>query len=1416
MAWFSSMSGLLPALVLVLGVLTGTEGSGGQGSAAESDLTPGISGTWSGARGTSRKVWAARGSSVLLECGLTTSSSGSSSSSSRSRSTLPAGDWLNVTWLRNNVSVLDRRHLLTPAGHLNITKMIHRRSGVTDEGEYRCLVTTHAGIITSPPITLRLASLTKNFILTPSNVTVVVGEALRLSCQIDSQPPASLTWTHDQQPLPQDDRYTTPFSGVLHIAEVQRTDAGFYSLLRKLSQDEDADRVKEQGTELKAVDECNDAKVKVMMKMNSGEDCTILQRDLADSKVGLNYTFETSTAMTEIPQKSLEIGGLELKEPLRVIQGEHAIIECLATGVPLPIISWQRKLNISENEGWEDVKNGTKGILVIGQGTLVLSDVQNTSAGRYVCTAKSVNLATEREATVSQVKYFVLLMPFQALYWELEFNSQEHGLCVKRFSEIYNEKVGHEYLKSLKQREWCESFASSFLSIPPSGPQIPIAPVAGSFSLSHTAPTGSSSFDLGSLLNGPETDHQPYPLTLIWIPNQQRRFHTVSPLVSSSEGVLGPFASVESRPAKKRVYSVSFSTKARLAKKVSHSSTSLASFSESVLTSSVSMESRPAKKVSQIYFPRLTLREWFQSLRLNGCVLKHVACHASCHEPSICVLWKYLWYLFLKLLCLCGLHWSRSMPHLASNGHTRLSIFFSEANGIERQAVSQNASHLLENLKPNTKYTAFVRAYNNFPSDQSERLVFSTAEDVPTGAPNVRLTQRSPTVLLATWGKLPPERARGTIIGYKIHWRRLNHHYYNVIEVSADVHEYEIHDLHPGKKYEVQVLAGTKVGYPTKNDWPWIRHNMSNRNKNSIPPPPIVTLKVINDTSEDESKKFTVKIDWKLPSENTAELEGYKLKYRRQDKPWIGPVNLSPTQTSYTVIGLEADWYEVQIKAYSADGDGGATEQVIHTFPPSPNTTLPPNTTWSIYQLEADPRSQTSIHLSWKLMEGQEGAAFYTIKYKQVTHSPNVADSTFVCSKTPETVITGLIPFTTYEFSVRAHESDKIYGPFSRPVQAITMGNIPSAPEDFIYEPTDASTIRLMWGLPEDASGIIKKYEILFSLDKRKPLSEWEVQEVDGKTATASVGGLVSNTEYWFRIRSCTVIGCGATTEPLAATIPAILPPNHALSTQSLYLICGSVGFVFLMLIVIIAIYVIKSRNMSSQPRVMTCNGNGHINGKRNTQGINAGQPEGQSDVEGQDMEVYIPMLTQIPPDFKSPPLDTKGGYPDSQVNGLNNPRCNGFIRSREQLQPGYHGEAQGGSEEENEQLVFGASSSNGATSRNQSHQNHRQELGETVGRRDQPSNFLDGAQPPSPEHQHPSPAHQHNHSGASHEGLTNLTSLTTLSATDSEVGMELDKAVVGGTGQQHVNSPHQSNHHHYNSGATRASSPQPPLTTVQ
>ncbi|XP_050735745.1 protogenin-like isoform X2 [Eriocheir sinensis] len=996
-------------------------------------------------------MWAARGRGVVLPC-------------LPPRPAPPSQEALGVTWHRNNVSVMNRRHQLTSLGHLNITKVIHKRTGITDEGEYRCLVTTSSGVITSAPITLRVASLTKYFVVSPSNVTVLAGEALRLSCQIDSQPPASLLWTQDQQPLPQHDRYTTPFSGVLHIVGVQATDAGIYRC---------------QATN----------NVLGKERRSSGVTVTVLEGGEEDA----------------YRRPSI----LSPKKHLRVKEGEEAVLECLATGLPLPTISWHRKLNTSEVEGWEDLTEESKGVSLGRYGLLTIHSVQKTSAGRYICIAKSINPTTKTEATISQEIVLDVLSP----------------------------------------------------------PKILTPPESLNTILAKTA-------RLDCIVSG----HPPPQVT--W-------YKDGLPVII--EGRIGQ------TKTNQLVFRNSITSDTGLYQCLAHNDAGYASsWAPIVINSSYNHPDPPQD---------------LRSLVLSS--------------TSVLLTWK---------------------PVMSTAEKIKAySIHFYEydTNGLEHQAVSQNTSHLLENLKPNTKYAAYVRAYSNFASDQSERLIFSTPEDVPTGAPSVQVTPTSPTVLLVTWKKLPPEQAQGTIVGYKIHWRKPNHHYYHVNEVSADLHQFEITDLHPGKKYEVQVLAGTKAGYPTKNNWSWTRLRMPTRTPRNVPMPPVVTLRVLNDTTEPEANKLAIKIDWKLPAESKAEVEGYILKFRRQDRQWKGPIDLQPNQSSYTITNLEADWYEVQVRAYSADGNGGATEQMIHTLPTSPNTTMPPTASWNIYQLEADPRSQTSIHLSWQV-EGQESASYYTVKYRQVTLSSVASEETLVCSETPETVISGLKPFSTYEFSVRAHESEKVFGQYSPPVQAMTMGSLPSAPEDFRYEPTDASTIRLKWGTPDGPQDGIKKYEILFTLDKTKPLSKWEVQEVDGEADVGMVGGLVSNTKYWFRIRSCTVTGCGATTEPLAATIPAILPTPPDISPEILYLICGSVAFVFVLLIVLITVYIIKYRSVASQPRILTCNGNGHINGKRTAIGAGKERLGGHMDSEGQEMDVYVPMLTQIPPDFKSPPLDTK------------------------------------------------------------------------------------------------------------------------------------------------------------------------------
>ncbi|XP_064099963.1 protogenin-like isoform X2 [Macrobrachium nipponense] len=1262
MAWYSSMSGILPRLVLVAFVLTGTDGSGGQTAAAESELSSGISGSW-GSDGYGRSVLAARGSSVVLPCrvggggtptrmfatggggsGSSSSSSGGGSAHTQAPRTPSPYEWINVDWRLNNVSVDDRRrYYVTPDGHLNITKVTHRRGRMraSNEGEFQCVVTTPAGVITSPPIHLYVASMTKNFVLSHTNVTVVVGEALRLSCQIDSQPPASLTWTHDEQPLPQDDRYTTPFSGVLHITGVRMTDAGTYKCRATNS--------------LAGKD-----------RRSNGISVTVVAQ-------GEGETYKPPSFLSP-------------KVPIQVIQGDNAVLECMATGVPLPTISWQRKVNIHEGDGWEDLKNGMNGITILGQGTLLISNVYNTSAGLYVCTAKSENPTTKKDESIFQELTLDVMVPPEIL--------------------------------------------------DPPKPSYPL--------LAKTV-----------RLNCSVTGH-PVP-RVIWYKNGL-------PIEFKGRIIEGPS-------------------------------------NQLVLTSSITSDTG-----------------MYQCLAIND------AGYASSWAPMLIKSSKNnpdppknLRYKVLSSTSVL-LEWDPVTPVDEIKAY---SVHYSETEGnkLEISVVSSNVSYLLEKLTPNTNYTVYLRAYSTSASDISERITFQTDEDVPTGAPKVRLTPVSPTTLLVTWSKLPPEKAQGTIIGYKIQWRKPNHYYYHVIEVGPNVFEYRITDLYPGKRYEVQVLAGTKMGYPTKNDWPWITKKMRERNPADTLPSPNVTIKVLNDTTGEDPNKYYLKIDWQPPEESEAEIEGYILKYRPKGKPWLGPVNLTPDQLSYTITGLDVAWYEIQLKAVNSVGEGLPSVQEINVHQGSLGNPTFPNTTHGIDQLEVNPLSQTSVRLSWKDAGGREVGTYFMVKYYEVPLLHQPPEPTLVRSDITETIITGLKPFSTYEFSVRAHESEKMFSAFSPPVQATTMDNLPPAPKVFKYEPTDTSTIRLLWDLPPNVKNSLTNYEILFTLDKNKPLSQWDVQEVDGELLSDTVGGLISNTPYYFRIRGCIHDRCGPVTEAMMATIPTVLKDGNHETTEKLYLICGLVATLFLVLIlVLLAVYCVKSRNMSTQPRVLACNGNGHINGKRCAQAVSLGQSEGHADIEGQEMEVYIPMLTQIPPDFKSPPLDTKGGYPDPRVNGLNNPRCNGFIRSRDQLQEALpRADSQGGSEEENERLVIGAGSSSSSSSSNgamrqgvlpQAFQNHHRDTGDAGQGRENQSHSL-AATPP------PSPTHQHNHSGTSQDGLTNITSLTTLSGVESEGGIEQDKSMVGvAERNQAVDLQH--GHHHNNSGATRASSPRPPLTTVQ
>ena len=54
---------------------------------------------------------------------------------------------------------------------------------------------------------------------------------------------------------------------------------------------------------------------------------------------------------------------------------------------------------------------------------------------------------------------------------------------------------------------------------------------------------------------------------------------------------------------------------------------------------------------------------------------------------------------------------------------------FLDETGLGSEFVSETSTYRVDNLKPNTEYTFYIRSYTNSVSDSSEKLSFKTMEE---------------------------------------------------------------------------------------------------------------------------------------------------------------------------------------------------------------------------------------------------------------------------------------------------------------------------------------------------------------------------------------------------------------------------------------------------------------------------------------------------------------------------------------------------------------------------------------------------------------------------------------------------------------------------------------------------------------
>ncbi|XP_064168970.1 protogenin A-like isoform X1 [Anguilla rostrata] len=260
---------------------------------------------------------------------------------------------IDVRWLKNGVRVSENERVyLLSNGSLYISEVEGRKGDKSDEGFYQCLAQNKYGAILSQKARLTIASISP-FVLQPTSAAATEGSVARFACHITANPPAIITWEFNRTMLPlATERITVLPNGVLQIHGVEPGDAGNYRCVA----------------------------TNIASRRRSAE--AVLTVNPAPGP--------------RLPQRPKIIAG-----PQNVTTALHqsTILECMATGVPRPLVSWSRADHKSI-----DVFN-TK---VLGNGNLVISDVKLQHAGVYMCRATTPGT---RNYTIASANLTVLAPP---------------------------------------------------------------------------------------------------------------------------------------------------------------------------------------------------------------------------------------------------------------------------------------------------------------------------------------------------------------------------------------------------------------------------------------------------------------------------------------------------------------------------------------------------------------------------------------------------------------------------------------------------------------------------------------------------------------------------------------------------------------------------------------------------------------------------------------------------------------------------------------------------------------------------------------------------------------------------------------------------------------------------------------------
>ncbi|XP_071941681.1 protogenin B-like [Antedon mediterranea] len=504
-------------------------------------------------------------------------------------------------------------------------------------------------------------------------------------------------------------------------------------------------------------------------------------------------------------------------------------------------------------------------------------------------------------------------------------------------------------------------------------------------------------------------------------------------------------------------------------------------------------------------------------------------------------------------------------------------IYIQQADGDEdskRQEVVKKSEHtmLIDNLKPYTNYSiymvAFTEEYASFTSDKSYMV---TEEAVPSRYPDFQLQSSYPLNIDVSWKHLVKNQRNGIVTNYKIVYKSTATKEMKEIIVNGTQLFATITNLQPDTEYQIRMAAATKIGFGVFSDW------IQCMTLDNLTAPPL-SLKNPNFYNLTNT---SVALKWETVG--VGEIKGFELRVRMKNNEETLFRHQLPPQTQEFVLNKlkPKTKYLIFISVISGNVPGSPTVIPVTTKDTSLTVTddhckLP----WP-RDIVVSTINYDSFEIQWKAPQTAFSVKKYRFRYRSVDFHDSFHFTEVNHSREKATIITGLQPYTNYMISVQTVGAcgESEYSAF---LDIKTKEHKPQTPPaDLRAKPIDAHSVEISWEPPQKPNGIITEYIILYNINNTSPEKLWDKQQRNGSETLSNVNNLLSNTEYFFRMKAKNQIGMSPATDMVSArTLTA--SDNEGLPNRFPGILLGVGISVFCIVACIISFILIK-RNGNRQ-----------------------------------------------------------------------------------------------------------------------------------------------------------------------------------------------------------------------------------------